>query len=62
MADQNAEELLKAKQKLNEQKEDFAGFAHQIMDSGEIPAGQEFSNDRVPDEQNRMKDQENRRT
>lgn len=60
MNEQDAKELLKSKQKLDEQKQEFASFAHQVMNTGETEAGQEFSNDRVPDEQNRLKDQENR--
>ncbi|WP_223067406.1 hypothetical protein [Paenibacillus caui] len=62
MTTQDSNELLKHKQELIEQKQQFADFARGAAEEGEAPYGQEFSRDYVPDEQNRLKDKENRRT
>ncbi|WP_339314948.1 hypothetical protein [Paenibacillus sp. FSL R10-2734] len=60
MTNQDPKELLKQKHELDEQKRQFTNFARSASGHGEIEAGQEFSNDRIPDEQNRMKSVENR--
>jgi hypothetical protein len=60
MTNQDPQELLKSKHKLDEQKRQFTNFARSASGHGEVEAGQEFSNDRVPDDQNRMKSVENR--
>lgn len=61
MTNQDPKELLKQKHEQDEHKRQFTNFARQASGHGEIEAGQEFSNDRVPDDQNRMKSVENRR-
>ena len=61
MTNQDPKELLKKKHEQDEHKRQFTNFARRVSDHGEIEAGQEFSNDRVPDDQNRMKSVENRR-
>ncbi|MNI36392.1 hypothetical protein D3C73_904400 [compost metagenome] len=60
MTTQDPKELLKQKHKLDEQKRQFTNFARSVSEHGEAEAGQEFSIDRVPDDQNRMKSVENR--
>ncbi len=60
MSNQDPQKLLKQKHKLDEQKRQFTNFARSASGHGELEAGQEFSNDRVPDDQNRMKSVENR--
>ncbi|GGA45702.1 hypothetical protein [Paenibacillus physcomitrellae] len=62
MTTQDPNELLKHKQELNQQKQEFANFARSVSEGGEVEAGQEFSTDRQDDDQNRMKSVENRRT
>lgn len=57
----NPKELLKAKQELNKQKEQYASFVHNL--SGDVPADQGLVSEqqhREPDDQNHMKDVENR--
>jgi hypothetical protein len=61
MTNQDPQELLRLKHEQDEHKKQFTNFAHSITDDGEVEAGQEFSNDRLPDDQNRMKSVENRR-
>lgn len=61
MTEQDPKELLKRKHELDEQKRQFTNFSRSVSGEGEVEAGQEFSNDRVPDDQNRMKSVENRR-
>lgn len=61
MTNQDPQELLRLKHEQDEHKKQFTNFAHSISDDGEVEAGQEFSNDRLPDDQNRMKSVENRR-
>ncbi|WP_379152429.1 hypothetical protein [Paenibacillus sp. sgz5001063] len=61
MTTQDPEELLKKKHEMDEQKRQFTNFAKAASGHVELEAGQEFSNDRVPDDQNRMKSVENRR-
>ncbi|MNC66164.1 hypothetical protein D3C75_1165350 [compost metagenome] len=61
MTNQDPQELLKQKHELDEQKRQFTNFARAVSGPGELEAGQEFSNDRLPDDQNRMKSVENRR-
>jgi hypothetical protein len=58
---QDPHELLKHKQEMNQHKQEFASFARSVVEGGEAPAGQQFSHDHEPDEQNRMKDTENLR-
>ncbi|WP_138493853.1 hypothetical protein [Paenibacillus pinistramenti] len=60
MTTQDPDELLKIKQEMTQQKQEFANFARSVMEKGEAPAGQEFSHDRQDDDQNRMKSVENR--
>ncbi|WP_042198932.1 hypothetical protein [Paenibacillus camerounensis] len=60
MTTQDPKELLKKKHELDEQKKQFTNFARSASGHGESEAGQEFSNDRLPDDQNRMKSVENR--
>lgn len=60
MTNQDPRELLKQKRELDEHKRQFTNFARGACGQGEIEAGQEFSIDRVPDDQNRMKSVENR--
>ncbi|ANS74146.1 hypothetical protein AWM70_05770 [Paenibacillus yonginensis] len=62
MTTQDPNELLKHKQELIQQKQEFANFARAVSEDGEVEAGQEFSTDRQDDDQNRMKSVENRRT
>ncbi|MBT2770897.1 hypothetical protein J7J47_01450 [Halomonas sp. ISL-60] len=61
MTNQDPQELLKQKHELDEQKRKFTNFSRGASGHGELEAGQEFSNDRVPDDQNRMKSVENKR-
>ncbi|MEC0125246.1 hypothetical protein [Paenibacillus pabuli] len=61
MTDQDPQELLKQKHELDEQKRQFTHFSRAVSGPGEVEAGQEFSHDRVPDDQNRMKSVENKR-
>lgn len=61
MTKQDPQELLKQKHELDEQKRQFTNFSRNISGHGQVEAGQEFSVDRVPDDQNRMKSVENRR-
>ncbi|MNW19062.1 hypothetical protein D3C71_2188870 [compost metagenome] len=61
MENQDPQKLLKQKHKLDEEKKQFTNFARSVSGHGEVEAGQEFSTDRLPDEQNRMKSVENRR-
>lgn len=61
MTTQDPKELLKLKHDMDEQKRQFTNFSRSISADGEVEAGQEFSNDRLPDDQNRMKSVENRR-
>ncbi|MGF7047290.1 hypothetical protein J2T13_001795 [Paenibacillus sp. DS2015] len=60
MTNQDPQELLKQKHELDEQKRQFTNFARGNCGHGEVEAGQEFSNDRMLDDQNRMKSVENR--
>ncbi|WNS45225.1 hypothetical protein [Paenibacillus sp. MMS20-IR301] len=62
MTNQDPQELLKLKHAQDEQKRQFTNFARNVSSDGEVEAGQEFSVDRVPDDQNRMKSVENKRT
>lgn len=61
MSNLDPEEYLKRKHELDEQKRQFTNFARSVSADGEVEAGQEFSNDREPDNQNRMKSVENKR-
>jgi hypothetical protein len=61
MTNQDPQELLKQKHEMDEQKRQFTNFSRSVSGQGELEAGQEFSNDRLPDDQNRMKSVENRR-
>ncbi|WP_249898867.1 hypothetical protein [Paenibacillus sp. PK3_47] len=61
MTTQDPQELLKLKHEMDEQKRQFTNFARSVSAGGEVEAGQEFSNDRLPDDQNRMKSVENKR-
>ncbi|MGC5772232.1 hypothetical protein [Paenibacillus pabuli] len=61
MTDQDPQELLKQKHDLDEQKAQFTHFSRAVSGHSEVEAGQEFSHDRLPDDQNRMKSVENRR-
>ncbi|MGN7412879.1 hypothetical protein [Paenibacillus sp. SAF-068] len=61
MTKQDPQELLKQKHEQDEQKRQFTNFSRNISGHGEVEAGQEFSVDRVPDDQNRMKSVENKR-
>lgn len=60
MTTQDPKELLKKKHEMDEQKRQFTNFARSVNEHGEVEAGQEFSNDRLSDDQNRMKSVENR--
>ncbi|AIQ68969.1 hypothetical protein [Paenibacillus graminis] len=60
MTNQDSQKLLKQKHELDEHKRQFTNFARGVCGDGEVEAGQEFSNDRKPDDQNRMKSVENR--
>lgn len=60
MTSQDPQELLKRKHEMDEQKRQFTNFARSVSEGGEVEAGQEFSVDRLPDDQNRMKSVENR--
>ncbi|MFD1906674.1 hypothetical protein ACFSQ7_25795 [Paenibacillus rhizoplanae] len=51
---------MKLKHEQDEEKRQFTTFARAVSEDGEVEAGQEFSHDRVPDDQNRMKSVENR--
>lgn len=61
MTTQDPQELLKLKHEQDEEKRQFTNFARAVSEGGEVEAGQEFSIDRLPDDQNRMKSVENRR-
>lgn len=61
MTTQDPKELLKKKHELDEQKRQFTNFARSVSGHTEAEAGQEFSNDRISDDQNRMKSVENKR-
>ncbi|MCM3782522.1 hypothetical protein M3231_06025 [Neobacillus mesonae] len=61
MTSQDPQELLQQKHKLDEQKKQFSNFARSVSGHGELEAGQEFSHDRMDDDQNRMKSVENKR-
>lgn len=63
MPTQDPDELLKHKKELDEQRNEFAHFVRNISEDAPIEKGQEFlQNDRgEPDQQNQLKDQENRR-
>ncbi|MEK4058392.1 MULTISPECIES: hypothetical protein [Paenibacillus] len=61
MTNQDPQELLKRKHEMDEQKRQFTNFSRSVCGHGELEAGQEFSIDRVPDDQNRMKSVENKR-
>ncbi|SET26343.1 hypothetical protein [Paenibacillus sp. NFR01] len=61
MTNQDPQELLNQKHKLDEQKRQFTNFSRSVSGHGELEAGQEFSHDRISDDQNRMKSVENRR-
>ncbi|WP_379127332.1 hypothetical protein [Paenibacillus sp. sgz500958] len=61
MSNLDPQELLKQKHEMDEQKRQFTNFARSASGHTESEAGQEFSNDRVPDDQNRMKSVENKR-
>lgn len=61
MTNQDPKELLKQKHELDEKKSQFTNFVRGTMGHSELEAGQEFSEDRLPDDQNRMKSVENRR-
>ena len=60
MTTQDPKELLKNKQEMIQQKQQYANYTRSILNDDEEPAGQEFSHDTVPDDQNRMKSVENR--
>jgi len=60
MTSQDPKELLKLKHEQDEHKRQFTNFARSASGHSEVEAGQEFSVDRVPDDQNRMKSVENR--
>ncbi|GGG08790.1 hypothetical protein GCM10010912_61700 [Paenibacillus albidus] len=60
MTNQDPQELLKRKHELDEQKRQFTNFSRGACGPSELEAGQEFSNDRLPDDQNRMKSVENK--
>ncbi len=60
MTTQDPQELLKLKHEQDEEKREFTNFARSVSGHGEVEAGQENSNDRLPDDQNRMKSVENR--
>ncbi|WP_151736927.1 hypothetical protein [Paenibacillus tengchongensis] len=60
MTNQDPQELLKLKHAMDEHKRQFTNFAKSVCGEGEAEAGQEFSSDRLPDDQNRMKSVENR--
>lgn len=60
MEKQDGQELLKLKHEQDEHKRQFTNFARAASGHKELEAGQEFSNDRLPDDQNRMKSVENR--
>ncbi|AIQ30036.1 hypothetical protein P40081_19130 [Paenibacillus sp. FSL P4-0081] len=61
MTNQDPKELLRLKHEQDEHKKQFTNFARSVSAHGEAEAGQEFSVDRVPDDQNRMKSVENKR-
>ncbi|WP_145317342.1 MULTISPECIES: hypothetical protein [Paenibacillus] len=61
MPQQDPQELLKQKHELDEHKKQFTQFSRNVSGHGEVEAGQEFSNDRLDDDQNRMKSVENKR-
>ncbi|QSF47445.1 hypothetical protein [Paenibacillus tianjinensis] len=60
MTTQDPQELLKLKHEQDDEKRQFTNFARAVSAHGEVEAGQENSNDRLPDDQNRMKSVENR--
>ncbi|KQY94196.1 MULTISPECIES: hypothetical protein [Paenibacillus] len=62
MTNQDPQQLLQQKHEQDEHKRQFTQFSRNISGHGEMEAGQEFSHDRVSDDQNRMKSVENRRT
>lgn len=61
MTKQDPQELLKQKHEQDEHKRQFTNFSRNVSGHGEVEAGQEFSQDHVTDDQNRMKSVENRR-
>ncbi|WP_458126853.1 hypothetical protein [Paenibacillus sp. Z3-2] len=61
MPQQDPQELLQQKHEQDEHKSQFTNFSRAVSGNGQIEAGQEFSNDREPDNQNRMKSVENKR-
>lgn len=62
MTNQDPQELLKGKHKMDEQKRQFTHMSRNASGRSELEVGQEFSDDRLSDDQNRMKSVENRRT
>ncbi|ETT56260.1 hypothetical protein C162_02417 [Paenibacillus sp. FSL R7-269] len=60
MTTQDPKELLKLKHAQDEEKRQFTNFARAVSEDREVEAGQEFSHDLLPDDQNRMKSVENR--
>ncbi|WP_433753636.1 hypothetical protein [Paenibacillus amylolyticus] len=61
MSHQDPQELLQQKHEQDEHKKQFTQFSRNVSGHGEVEAGQEFSNDRLDDDQNRMKTVENKR-
>lgn len=62
MTTQDPKKILKQKHELDEEKAEFTEFARSQSGHTEMEVGQEFANDREPDNQNRMKSVENRRS
>ncbi|PYE47953.1 hypothetical protein HUB98_01285 [Paenibacillus barcinonensis] len=62
MAKQDPQELLKHKHEQDDHKRQFTNYSRSVSGHTEMEAGQEFSQDHVTDDQNRMKSVENKRT